>query len=216
MGQVVDRFGARITYGLGLSSLGLSYVLAGFSTTLWHYMVTVGLLGGLGAALLGMIVASALLSRWFTSRMGSVGSLPYAAIGAGMLVLPPMTQVLLQTYDWRTTHMILGSAVLLILPLVMLLPLGRMSRGSAEWRRLRREATDGSSQALDDRSRAPHKRLLGAVPRLLLNGGGLLQRHAALGSLSDRARFRPAGCRRRVRVCRHAIGFRNHRLRLAV
>ena len=86
VGQLIDRFGARIAYGLGLASLGLGYFLAGFSTELWHYMVTVGLLGGLGAASLGMIVASALLSRWFTSRIGSIISLPYAAIGAGMLV----------------------------------------------------------------------------------------------------------------------------------
>ena len=85
VGQLIDRFGARIAYGLGLASLGLGYLLAGFSTELWHYMVTVGLLGGLGAASLGMIVASALLSRWFTSRIGSIISLPYAAIGAGML-----------------------------------------------------------------------------------------------------------------------------------
>ena len=95
VGQLIDRFGARIAYGFGLASLGLGYFLAGFSTELWHYMVTVGLLGGLGAASLGMIVASALLSRWFTSRIGSIMSLPYAAIGAGMLMLPPLTQVLL-------------------------------------------------------------------------------------------------------------------------
>lgn len=136
-GQLIDRAGARVTYGLGLACLGLGYVLAGFSTELWHYMVTVGLLGGLGAAALGMIAASALISRWFTRRIGSIMSLPYAAIGAGMLVLPPLTQVLLTAYDWRVTHMVLGIGVLAALPLVMLLPLGRISAGSQEWRVLR-------------------------------------------------------------------------------
>ena len=58
-GQLIDRFGARVAYGFGLASLGLGYFLAGFATELWHYLVTVGLLGGLGAASLGMIVASA-------------------------------------------------------------------------------------------------------------------------------------------------------------
>jgi MFS family permease len=145
-GQLIDRFGARVAYGFGLTSLGLSYFLAGFATELWHYLVTVGLLGGLGAASLGMIVASALLSRWFTARIGSIMSLPYAAIGAGMLMLPPLTQVLLQLYDWRITHMILGAGVLLTLPLVMLLPLGRMTAGSQEWRTLRTAAADGSTR----------------------------------------------------------------------
>jgi MFS family permease len=144
-GQLIDRFGARLSYGLGLTSLGIGYVLAGLSTELWQYMLTVGLLGGLGSASLGMIVASALLSRWFTTHIGSIISLPYAAIGAGMLTLPLLTQVLLHFYDWRTTHMILGVGVLLILPLVILLPLARMTAGSQEWRALRASARTGTN-----------------------------------------------------------------------
>jgi MFS family permease len=139
-GQLVDRLGARAAYGFGLLSLGSSYLLAGFASELWHYLVTVGLLGGLGAASLGMIVASALLSRWFMTRIGSIMSLPYAAIGAGMLMLPPLTQVLISRYDWRIAHMVLGAGVLAALPLVMLLPLGRISAGSQEWRALRKAA----------------------------------------------------------------------------
>ena len=137
IGQLIDRLGAGAAYGFGLASLGLAYLLAGFSTQLWHYMLSVGLLGGLGAASLGMIVASALLSRWFTSRMGSIMSLPYAAIGAGMLTVPPLTQLLLYAYDWRTAHKVLGGGVLLLLPVLMLLPLARMTAGSPEWRRVR-------------------------------------------------------------------------------
>ena len=58
-GQLVDRFGARATYGFGLTSLGVGFLLAGFATQLWHYVLAVGVLGGLGAAALGMIAASA-------------------------------------------------------------------------------------------------------------------------------------------------------------
>lgn len=137
-GQLVDRFGARITYGFGLSCLGAGYLLAGSATELWQYCVAVGLLGGLGSASLGMVVASSLLSRWFTQRIGWIMSLPYAAMGVGMLILPLVTQaLLLSTQDWRLTHRLLGTGVLLVLPLVMLLPLGRMTAGSADWRALR-------------------------------------------------------------------------------
>ena len=38
---------ARAAYGFGLTSLGLGYLLAGFATELWHYVLTVGVLGGL-------------------------------------------------------------------------------------------------------------------------------------------------------------------------
>lgn len=144
-GQLIDRFGARVAYGFGLASLGLGYLLAGLATELWHYLLAVGLLGGLGAASLGMIVASALLTRWFATRIGSIMSLPYAAIGIGMLILPPLTQVLLSIYGWRVTHAILGAGVLLTLPLVMLLPLERMTAGSSQWRSLRTAAAASPS-----------------------------------------------------------------------
>src|SRR5262249_3702465 len=118
-GQIIDRLGARAAYGLGLACLGGGYAAAGFATQLWHYILAVGLFGGIGAAALGMIAASSLLARWFTNRIGAIMSIPYAAIGAGMLLLPPLTQVLLSTYDWRRTHQLIGVGVLAALPFPM-------------------------------------------------------------------------------------------------
>jgi MFS family permease len=132
-GQLIDRLGARITYGFGLTVLGIGYVLAGSATAPWHYYVCAGLMGGLGSAALGMVIASSLLSRWFTERIGSIMSLPYAAVGAGMLLLPPLTQLLLDHYGWRTTHRVIGGGILFAIPLIMLLPLGRFTAGSAQW-----------------------------------------------------------------------------------
>lgn len=144
-GQLIDRFGARITYGFGLACLGGGYVMAGWASGLWQYCLAVGLLGGLGSASLGMIIASGLISRWFTRRVGWIMSLPYAAMGAGMLLLPPLTQILLTHYDWRVAHRILGIGVLLVVPIVMLLPLEKMTRGSSEWRNMRSKATTSGS-----------------------------------------------------------------------
>jgi MFS family permease len=214
-GQLIDRLGARAAYSFGLLSLGLAYLLAGLSTHLWHYMVTVGLLGGLGAASLGMIIASALLSRWFTSRIGSIISLPYAAIGVGMLTVAPLTQLLLHAYDWRITHKILGASVLLLLPLVMLLPLARMTAGSPEWRR----AWDcGPSRRpdLDDRPGAAHQCILGPVRRLFRHLSGGPQRAATFGGLSGRARLRPPGGGWRVRARGRPVRHWHPRSRLAV
>src|SRR5262245_17727657 len=139
-GQLIDRLGARVTYGFGLASLGLGYLIAGSAAGLWPYLVGVGLLGGLGAASLGMIVASGLISRWFSANIGSIMSLPYAALGAGMLILPPLAQLLLASYGWRAAHHLIGAGVLAVLPLTMLLPLGRMTAGSVDWQELRRRA----------------------------------------------------------------------------
>lgn len=136
-GQIVDRLGARTVYALGLLCLGAGYLAASGITALGQYFIAVGLLGGIGTAMLGMVAASALLNRWFTARIGWIMSLPYAAVGAGMVIVPPATQVLLSTTDWRTAYKILGLCVLALVPLLFVLPLGRISAGSTEWRQRR-------------------------------------------------------------------------------
>ncbi len=143
-GQLVDRLGVRVTYMTGLVLLACANVLAGFADQIWHYYLTMGALSGMGAACLGMVVASALLSRWFTRGLGLMMAMPHAAVGAGMLIFPLVTQLLLDHYTWRETHWIIGYGVAWLLLLVLFLPVGRMSRGSREWRRdLRRSKAHG-------------------------------------------------------------------------
>lgn len=136
-GQLIDRFGARVTYFCGLSFLALANFLAGYSTELWHYYATAGVISGLGASCLGMVVASALLSRWFSKGLGFMMAMPSAAVGGGMLVFPPLLQLTLEHYSWRETHQMLGICIAALLAFVLILPVARMTRGSADWRRLK-------------------------------------------------------------------------------
>ena len=132
-GQLIDRLGARACYSAGLSALGFGYLLAGSVDSIWQYYLTVGVLGGFGAATLGMVAASSLLSRWFTDRIGSVSAFPYAAVGAGMILFPPAAQLLVEAYGWRVAHQVFGALALAALALVVLLPLGRYTEGSSTW-----------------------------------------------------------------------------------
>lgn len=156
-GQLVDRVGPRTAYGLGLAALGCGYMLAGSATSLPLYYLAVGVLGGLGSACLGMVVASSILSRWFERRLGTITSLPYAAFGAGLLIIPPVTQLLLERFSWQTAYQILGAGILAILPVLLYLPMKRIGRGSASWRASRLiDRADGTADwTLQNAIRAP-------------------------------------------------------------
>ena len=143
-GQLVDRAGPRAAYMLGLATLGSGYILAGSATSLPLYYLGAGVMGGLGAASLGMVVASSIMSRWFDRRLGAIMSLPYAALGAGMLLIPPATQLLMEHVPWSKAYQILGLGVLAVLPFMLLLPLKQIGAGSAVWQAGRRAAAGGS------------------------------------------------------------------------
>lgn len=144
-GQLVDRAGPRVAYGCGLLFLGGGYLLAARATSLPVYYVGAGAMGGLGAACLGMVVASSIMSRWFVKRLGVVVSLPYAALGAGMLLIPPVTQILIDRLSWQQAYQILGIGVLTVVPLLLVLPLGRIAEGSAAWQAARATAIAGQA-----------------------------------------------------------------------
>lgn len=144
-GQLIDRYGARVCYGTGLASLALGYWIGGGAQSIWQYYFGVGVLGGIGAAALGMVAASSLLARWFTERLGSVSAVPYAAVGAGMILFAPVAQVLIDAYGWRHAHRILAGFTTVALLLVVVLPLGRYSAGSKIWQAKRAKAAATST-----------------------------------------------------------------------
>ena len=143
-GQFIDRVGVRACYAIGLVALGSGYVVASYAETIWHYYLGVGVLGGIAVAALGMVAASSLLSRWFVDRLSTAAAMPYAAVGAGMIMFPPLAQVLSDWYGWRMAHRLMGLMVLAALLLLVVFPLRRYALGSAQWRQVR--AVAGAAQ----------------------------------------------------------------------
>ncbi len=145
-GGLFDRLGARASYVSGLVLLGGSLYFAGGATALWHYALTVGLASGLGVAMLGMVTANALLSRWYRAKLGTAIGITYAATGFGVLVGAPLAQLLIAAFGWRDAYRVMGAAIVAIAVVVALLPLSRLSVGSDDWqeRRAAQEARTGS------------------------------------------------------------------------
>jgi MFS family permease len=128
-GMVFERFGPRVLYAGGLALLASANLLAGQLHQLWQFYLVVGLLGGLGASALGMVPASALISRWFQGRLSTAIGLAYAGFGVGSLLMVPLTQWLIDRHGWREAYGLLGTGVLCLLPLALLGPWRRIRAG---------------------------------------------------------------------------------------
>jgi MFS family permease len=130
VGRLFDRSGPRIVYSLGLLLLGGAFLTAAHAQYLWQFQLSIGICVGLGIAFIGNVPNSILLGRWFGPRLPTAMAVVYSATGAGVLILLPASQVLIDHVGWRGTYQIFGAAALLLLLPLLLLPWRLFSTGS--------------------------------------------------------------------------------------
>lgn len=130
VGRLFDRYGPRTVYSLGLLLLGGAFLVASQAQALWQFQLSVGLCVGIGIAFIGNVPNSILLGRWFGPRLPTAMAVVYSAAGAGVLVLLPASQILIDHIGWRGAYQIFGIVALCLLMPLLLLPWRLFSTGS--------------------------------------------------------------------------------------
>lgn len=144
-GHLMDRFGPRVVYGLGLFSMGSGYLIASYYLDqIWQFYLCIGLMAGIGTACVGMIQGSVLASRWFRERLSLALGIIYAGAGTGTLIMAPVSQTLIDAWGWRAAYEALGLGILGLLVLLAVLPLGRMAAGNPA---MRKDVTPAGDEA---------------------------------------------------------------------
>jgi MFS family permease len=130
VGRLFDRSGPRTVYTLGLLLLGGAFFAASRAQSLWQFQFSLGLCVGLGIALVGNVPNSILLGRWFGPRLPTAMAVVYSAMGGGVLVLLPVSQLLIDHLGWRASYQWFGIVVLCLLVPLLLLPWRLFAAGS--------------------------------------------------------------------------------------
>jgi len=129
IGRLFDRSGPRAVYSLGLALLGSAFLAAAYAQQLWQFQL--GLCVGLGIACIGNVPNSILLGRWFGPKLPTAMAVVYSATGAGVLILLPLSQVLIDRVGWRGAYQIFGATALVMLIPLLFLPWKLFASGSA-------------------------------------------------------------------------------------
>jgi MFS family permease len=133
VGLIFDRIGPRWVYAGGLIFMCAAFFLAAGLSNLWQFYLFVGGMVGLGVSLTGMVPGSALIARWYRERLSSAIGIAFSAAGVGTIIFVPLTQFLVNHYDWRAAYRVLGTALAILVPIVaFLLPWKRFYAGHPE------------------------------------------------------------------------------------
>lgn len=119
-GALSDRFGPRLVVLSGTLLLGLGLVLASRATSLLQFQLIYGIVVGAAAgAVFAPMIAT--VTGWFDKRRSLAVSLVSAGMGVAPLTVAPFAQWLIQSYDWRTSFLVIGIASwILLIPAALL------------------------------------------------------------------------------------------------
>jgi MFS family permease len=126
-GKISDRYGIVIAIGLGIGILGLGYVGAGYSPSVWSFILFHFAIGLSSSATFGPLMAEA--SHWFDRYRGLAVAIAASGNYVGGTIWPPLVNFGMQSFGWRTTHIAIGifTAIAMMLALLVL----RMLMGAA-------------------------------------------------------------------------------------
>jgi MFS family permease len=119
-GKITDRYGIVVAIGVGVGILGLGYVGAGLSSSIWQFILVHFLIGLSSSATFGPLMAEA--SHWFDRYRGLAVAIAASGNYIGGTIWPPLVNWGMEQAGWRTTHIAIGifTAVAMTLALILL------------------------------------------------------------------------------------------------
>ena len=108
MGRLADRFGVMVPLLVGAASLGVGFIAASMTTSIWMFALVHGLVIGLLGAASTFAPLVADTSLWFNRRRGIAVAVCASGNYLGGTIWPPIVQHFMEAVGWRTTYWWLG------------------------------------------------------------------------------------------------------------
>jgi MFS family permease len=118
---LMQSIGIRRTMMGGLALMSASTFGSLWMSQPWQYVLSWGVLSGIGTGCVASVLGAAVVNRWFATRQGLVMGMLSASTATGALVFLPFLAWLSRQGDWRPTVLAVSFACAALLPLVAIL-----------------------------------------------------------------------------------------------
>jgi MFS family permease len=118
-GKITDRYGIVMAIGVGIGLLGLGYLGAGLSVSVWQFALVHFVIGLSSSATFGPLMAEG--SHWFERYRGLAVAIAASGNYIGGTIWPPVVNLGMELFGWRTTHIAIGAFTALAMAAALLL-----------------------------------------------------------------------------------------------
>lgn len=117
-GKLMEKFGARRMMTLSSIVMGATLICMSKFSALWQFYAA-GAVLGVTFTFLMYLSFPTIIPRWFNKKVGLMIGIAAAGSSIGGALFNPICGMLINNYGWRTTYIILGAVILLIIsPLI--------------------------------------------------------------------------------------------------
>jgi MFS family permease len=120
-GAAMRSLGIRPTVIGALIVIVAAVFGSSFMTAPWQFVLTWGLLVGIGTGSMAQVLSATIANRWFVKQRGLVIGMLSASTATGQLVFLPMLASVAESIGWRPVVYIVGAAAAAVVPLIYFL-----------------------------------------------------------------------------------------------
>jgi MFS family permease len=114
VGRLSDIYGSRKLMGGAALFFGAGFILMSQVQEVWQLYLFYGLIFGIGLSAVD-VIALTTTARWFSSSRGFMTGIVKVGTGAGQFLLPLLASILIASYGWRQSYILLGGGALVFL-----------------------------------------------------------------------------------------------------
>ncbi|MFC0306617.1 MFS transporter [Rhizorhabdus histidinilytica] len=118
---LMQSIGIRRTMIGSLALMAASSLASLWMTESWHYVLSWGVISGIGSGAIAPVLGATVVNRWFATRRGLMIGLLTASTATGSLLFLPAMAWLTRNGAWTPVALAVGLAAAALIPVVWLL-----------------------------------------------------------------------------------------------